>query len=99
MKLNKKDIQTISKILYKNDPQGLAKLGAPKDEYNSEAKMILKFMQAAGVWDWHAVQILAWAIFAQAFSIKEAGELGNYVGIGRDIHNADLNLYKDWYSK
>ena len=35
-------IDKISKILYKIDPQGLASMGAPLDEYDSEAKYIFE---------------------------------------------------------
>ena len=32
--------EKIAEILAKHDPQGLCSMGAPKDEYGSEAKMI-----------------------------------------------------------
>lgn len=38
-------VSIVSAILYHYDPAGLAKLGVPEDEYDSEAYLILELVQ------------------------------------------------------
>lgn len=40
--------ELISDILYFEDLEGLIKMGAPRDEYDSEAKMIFDFLLKSG---------------------------------------------------
>jgi hypothetical protein len=57
--------EELSAILYKHDPEGLAKMGAPSDEYNSEAEIILPMLVECD--DADDVQELLYDTFAAMF--------------------------------
>jgi hypothetical protein len=60
--LNHKEL---SALLYRHDPEGLAKMGAPADEYSSEAELVLHLLpQCDSAED---VQELLYETFASQF--------------------------------
>jgi hypothetical protein len=57
--------QELSSIIYRHDPEGLARLGCPSDEYDSEAAIILSLLsECDGTYD---VQELLYTTFASRF--------------------------------
>ncbi len=76
-------LKLIERLLIKHDPQGLLKMGAPKDEYSSEAEMIA--VQLSDCKSAHDIKELIYAVFIIQFSFKTAGGIQNYWSIAHDI--------------
>lgn len=97
-------LETIVKILNKHDPIGLVKMGAPEDEYCSEARkifeMIINESQLVGN-KWvrqsnlkiNGIQTITHAVFISQFSEKIAGSRTRYKKIAEDIYK-EAKQYK-----
>lgn len=68
--------QEVGNIVREMDLQGLIKLGAPEDEYNSEADKIAKLSFLCRTVEEMTQGI--WAVFATSFSPKMAGAMDEY---------------------
>lgn len=62
----------IREFFREHDPEGLLKMGAPKDEYDSEADMILGLMAINPPQDVEDCFCLIWTAFKYYFGHKEA---------------------------
>lgn len=75
-------VELIHKILIESDPEGLVKMGAPIDEYSSEAEKIYKriiFEDRLDIIDYTSAVVF---VFAEAFSCwsNEDGSFGYSFG-------------------
>lgn len=94
--------QEISKLLYRHDPMGLARIGAPSDEYDSEAEDIAKQLRALSFEN--EIQELVHQVFVKWFDndnpkVMLAGPIEKYAEIAREIHQdlqMDINLMFYW---
>lgn len=90
--------QEISKLLYRHDPMGLAKIGAPSDEYDSEAEDIATQLKLLAFEN--EIQELVHRVFVKWFNnndpkISLAGSAERYTEIAKEIHQSlqmDINL-------
>jgi hypothetical protein len=73
----------VEKILNKYDPIGLIKLGAPEDEYSSEAKEIIHQLDV--VKNINELSQTIWAIFVCSFDLSIAGPVNYYKLIAAEI--------------
>lgn len=74
---NKKplSVENISAILAKYDPEGLIKIGAPSDEYDSEAEVIMKTITSGYIYQGVdpklsicSISIMVNTVFSHSFS-------------------------------
>jgi hypothetical protein len=62
-------VEQIKEILNREDIEGLLRLGAPNDEYETEAKMIAEALaKQKGVADENSLSALVRAVWVKAFS-------------------------------
>lgn len=76
-------ILKIRDVISAYDFQGLLQMGAPEDEYDSEAEDI--YNRLGGCKSVEDVQKVIYVVFAYMFTIKHAGELERYLGCAEDI--------------
>lgn len=90
------DVKTIENILIDIDPEGLIKLGAPQDEYSSEAKMIYNRIVNENAKDQHSILIKVVGVFFEMFACGRlaSGEShisSNYI---ESINNYNIQKFK-----
>ena len=83
-------IESVSKILHKYDPMGLASMGCPKNEYSPEASLILK--QCLRIKTPSELQNLIYEIFKQMFQPISVGKLIEYRELSMEIFGK-LKIY------
>jgi hypothetical protein len=76
--------QHIEAILVKHDPAGLINIGAPLDEYSSEAQMISEALEAG--MSIYNVQYVVHSVFHDQFRGIGVGTLEDYRAIAQDIY-------------
>lgn len=82
--INRKDlIDKIEIVLRSHDPQGLIKMGAPSDEYQSEAEDVADRLIVADTVE--SLQTALWVVFAYSFSIRSAGAIKDYQTMAEEI--------------
>ena len=87
-------IAKVSDLLYEADPIGIGEIiGAPRDEYDSEARKVVPALRDAS-----SIEELTWHIhniFIDQFSEAAAGEVSKYQSIARQVWNFK-QLTKNW---
>lgn len=73
----------IEDILRRYDPQGLIKMGAPPDEYSSEASEIRHYLYSAHTFE--SFKISIWATFICSFNADDAGNIEDYDAMAKEI--------------
>ncbi|HVI41277.1 MAG TPA: hypothetical protein VM577_11500 [Anaerovoracaceae bacterium] len=76
-------ISKVEDVIRKHDPQGLIKMGAPPDEYSSEAKDATHHLSMSRSLE--QFQKALWAVFICSFSAKFAGNLEDYESMAKEI--------------
>lgn len=71
-------------LLYQHDPVGLAKMGAPNDEYSSEAEMIYAVIRAQPLTTIAEMRRHIFRIFQEMFD-QTAGTEAAYQKVAEDV--------------
>jgi hypothetical protein len=76
----------ILKLITQEDPIGLRRAGAPADEYEREATVIVA--RLAGCVDIDACQTMIWRVFVDCFGLETAGPKESYEPLAINVWNA-----------
>ena len=78
-------LEAVSRLLYRFDPIGLVRYGAPVDEYDPEAETILARLPSCG--SAHAAHTVVHEEFTRWFGAEVAGERARYQGVSAALWN------------
>lgn len=74
-----------SDLLIKYDPEGLIKIGAPKDEYEHEAVEIIQGLTRKHLEDVRSVALLCRHIFKKSFGEAFSGQNYDWLPLATDV--------------
>jgi hypothetical protein len=77
--------ERLSSILYMFDPMYIARMGAPKDEYDSEAEMIAKQIKSGRVKTSEDLSKVVYKTFVKQFGRSLAGSKSEYDDMAKKI--------------
>lgn len=78
-------IDDVKTILNKYDPIGLIAQGAPQDEYESEANLIVAKLEYLN--NYFTVLFMIYKLFVTRFDFVTAGTIFNYIKIAKEVNS------------